>query len=418
MIADFEHRLKAIGRTMLTPLVRCALENETVDLLDWRIQPVTGGFSQESGEIYGVYRFQGTAQTQGESLSWSLILKATGAALTGSKEPSAWAYWKREVLVYQSGLLAELPGNLVAPRCFGVIEHPGEEFWIWLEDIVETGNGIWPLERYGQAARHLGCFNGVYIHRNKLPISSPAATSSDIAEVARNVSEGHLARRLLPAMPWLATSQLRPRLALAEPGIDELPRLRRHPLFAALLPGDSVERILHLWAQRERLLAFLDRCPQTLCHHDAFRRNLFSRRGENGQEKTVAIDWASAGLGVIGEDLAALFAVSLRFVEVDVSRIADLDAIIFAGYLAGLRDAGWQGDARLARFGFAATAALISGVADPATKLPRIARRVAALSPGEEPPRLLGPGPAQQAALQHHLLDMGEEALALLNSLA
>jgi hypothetical protein len=108
----------------------------------------------------------------------------------------------------------------------------------------------------------------------------------------------------------------------------------------------------------------------------------------------------------------------LRFVEVDVARIAELDAIIFAGYLDGLRDAGWQGDARLVRFGYAATAALISGVADPATKLPRIARRVAALSPGEEPPRLLGPGPAQHAALQRHLLGMGEEALALLNSLA
>jgi hypothetical protein len=384
MIDEFEKRLKVVDQATLTPLVRRALENESVEVMDWHDQPLEGGF----GESYGIYRFQGKAQSPDETLAWSLILKATGPAI-GSQEPSAWNYWKREVLVYQSGLLDDLPGDLVAPRCFGVVEYPGQEFWLWLEDIAETGDGVWPLERYGLAARHLGQFNGAY-----------------------------LAGRPLPEEPWLSPGQFRQRLAMAEAGVLELPRLSQHPLFEGLLPGDSVERILRLWAARERFLAVLDRLPRSLCHHDAFRRNLIAWRGQDGREQTVALDWAMAGTGVIGEEITQLFAASLRFVAVDLARIPDLDAIIFAGYLDGLRDAGWQGDNRLARFGYAATAAL-SSIADQAIKWPRIARRVAALPAGAEPPRLLDAGgPAQATAKDLHLLSLGEEAYALIDSLA
>ncbi|MCB0104800.1 MAG: hypothetical protein KDE53_02805, partial [Caldilineaceae bacterium] len=57
-------------------------------------------------------------------------------------------------------------------------------------------------------------------------------------------------------------------------------------------------------------------------------------------------------------------------------------------------------------------------VADPATKLPSVARRIAALSPGEEPPRLLNPGgPALLVAVQEYTLAMGEEACGLLAQL-
>ncbi len=37
------------------------------------------------------------------------------------------AYGKREPLVYQSGFLTALPGNGVAPRCFGVVEQAADE---------------------------------------------------------------------------------------------------------------------------------------------------------------------------------------------------------------------------------------------------------------------------------------------------
>jgi hypothetical protein len=173
-----------------------------------------------------------------------------------------------------------------------------------------------------------------------------------------------------------------------------------------------------LWAERERLLAGLARLPQTLCHRDAFRRNLMTRQSADGCEQTVVLDWAATGLGVPGEELVPLFATTLSFVAVPLTRIAELDGVLFAGYIDGLRAAGWQGDERLARFGFTALAALKAGVAGPATQIPSVARRAAALPPGAEPPRLLSPGGYPQAAARaHHLLTMGEEALQLLNSI-
>jgi hypothetical protein len=95
-----------------------------------------------------------------------------------------------------------------------------------------------------------------------------------------------------------------------------------------------------------------------------------------------------------------------------------LDAAIFQGYVVGLRDVGWQGEERLVRFGFTALTALKAAVADPATKMPNVARRIAALPPGAEVPRLLNPGGYEQAvAVSAYELGLGEEAISLLSEL-
>jgi hypothetical protein len=384
MIGDLGKRLQAVDKAALTPLVRRVLEDDTADVVNWHWGPVEGGF----GRSYGVFRFQGEAQSGGETATWSLILKVAGPA-SGSQDPAALDYWKREVLAYQSGLLDDLEGDLVAARCVSVAESPNEEFWLWLEDVVDRSDQAWSFERFGSAARHLGQFNG-----------------------------GYLAGEPIPELPWLSSDGLRKRLDMAEAGVAELPRLSHNPLFAGLSTEDGIERILGLWADREHFLALLDRLPRVLCHHDAFRRNLMSRQGRDGREQTVAIDWAAMGPGVVGEEIVPLFAGSLRFVPVDVDRIPELDDVIFTGYLGGLRDAGWHRDTRLVRYGYAATAALRT-VADRAIKWPRVARRAAALPAGAEPPRLLNAGGRAQAAAVHQwLLDLGNEARALIDVLS
>lgn len=368
--------------SILTPLVGRLLADEQVVLSACAVQPLEGGFSGSP-----LYRVQGQANTRAGVRDWSLILKVIQPT-TGSQELWQRNYWKRELLVYQSDLLAHLPGGLAAPRCFGITEQPAEEFWLWLEDLGEEEESAWPLERYALAARHLGEWNGAY-----------------------------LVQRPLPAQPWLSSpADIGRRLALAEPGIAELPQLSRYP-FADLFPDNRLDRMLWLWAERQPLLARLAQLPRTLCHRDAFRRNLRTRQGATGQPQTVALDWAATGIGFLGEELVPLFALTLRFFTVELARIAELDALIFAGYMDGLRAAGWQGDARLARFGFTALAALLLGVGEPATRLPHVARRIAALPAGAEPPPMLGPGPVQYIALQHYLLGLGDEARTLLAAL-
>jgi Ser/Thr protein kinase RdoA (MazF antagonist) len=107
------------------------------------------------------------------------------------------------------------------------------------------------------------------------------------------------------------------------------------------------DRVLRLHANRELWLTALERCPRTLCHHDAHRGNLFAWRTRSGLDQTVAIDWAQVGTGAVGEDLVqlvmSLFADGMR---------SGLDAPtvhedMFASYLEGLCQAGWQGDSRL-----------------------------------------------------------------------
>ena len=47
------------------------------------------------------------------------------------------------------------------------------------------------------------------------------------------------------------------------------------------------------------------------------------------------------GPGAVGEDLAPLVGISLQFMDVDMDAARDFEREVFAGYLAGLENAGW-----------------------------------------------------------------------------
>ena len=313
-------QLESIDNATLTPLVRQALGSETIDVTDWDCQQIHGG----GQAISAVYRLSGNGRDRGETTAWSLILKAMHPQ-ADSDDPSHWNCWKREVLAYQSGLLDDLPGGLAAPRCFGVSEQPGGEFRLWLEDVKDDIGEKWPLEHYGVVARHLGQFNGAY-----------------------------LAGRPLPRSPWLSKEWLRGWLSPVAEVIDQLPSALEYPLGRLWLPGDNCETLMHLWDTREAFLQALDRLPQTLCHRDAFRRNLFARRGREGSYQTVAIDWAWPGPGAVGEEMVPLVQATVGFGGIGLDQARTLDHIVSEGYLDGLRDTGWRGDPREVRLGFTA----------------------------------------------------------------
>ena len=338
VISEFKKRLNGIDKSELTSIVRSAQGNDAFEIDDWHYESLNKGSAHNFGGAYGLYRFSGHGQdsVQKERVSWSIILKAFGELSgTGSSNITTWNYWKREVLAYQSGWLADLPGGLTAPLCFGVTEYPNQEYWIWLEDLGSDADAVWPLERYGLVAQHLGQFNGAYL-------------------VGTNP---------IPTAPWFSKGRVREWLAMAAPVMAELDTLKAKPIVRQWLPGDTIDRLKQLWSMREPLLATLDKLPLCLCHHDASRLNLIARQGQDGQDETVAIDWAIMGTGVVGEELAAFVGVSLNVLAVGASDAQRLDTIAFAGYLTGLRDAGWQGDANLVRYGFAASMALYLNLA-------------------------------------------------------
>ena len=117
-----------------------------------------------------------------------------------------------------------------------------------------------------------------------------------------------------------------------------------------------------MWEHHDALLSVLDKLPKTFCHMDAYRPNLFLRRDARGISWTVAIDWVFTGIGSLGEEIANLWAASLMWLEYDATDAKGLDDVVFTGYLDGLRDAGWQGDARIVRLGYTSACALRWGV--------------------------------------------------------
>jgi hypothetical protein len=313
-------QLDAINRATLTPLVRSALNSETVEVTSWDCEQQHGGI----GLGTAIYRFSGEGHDQGLKVPWSLILKTLCPA-EDNATVSAWNYYRREADAYQSGWLADLPGGLVAPRSFGVVEHPDGTCWVWLEDVEDEIGAHWPLEHYGLVARHAGQLGGAY-----------------------------LVERSLPSWSWLSSNWLRGHIALSAPAIPLIRKHLDHPLVRRGFPGDASDRLFRLWEERDLFLGALDRLPQTLCHLDLFRRNLFARKTADGSSQTVAIDWAFVGRGAIGEELVPLVLASVAFNEVDLAQAQALEDIIFEGYLDGLRDAGWRGDPRQVRLGYTA----------------------------------------------------------------
>ncbi len=127
-------------------------------------------------------------------------------------DPSDPYYWRREALVYESGLLDGLDG-LRAPELLATFERQDGSVAIWLEDVAAPPP--WTPERFGAFARRLGRAQATFARR-------------------------------LPDEEWLSRGFLRGYLRLHEIG----------------------------GAECEAVLARLDTLPHTLAHNDLHPANV------------------------------------------------------------------------------------------------------------------------------------------------
>jgi hypothetical protein len=333
-----EVELRALEPATLDAVAGAALA-AAARVVEWRWERLGTSLGLGTG---GLFRVHGTASLAGGTpVPWSAVLKVlhppSGTRHDASaREPSHWAYWKREPLAYGSNLLASLPGRLTAPRCLALAERGDDIVWLWLEEVVDRYGvewDAWPRSRHLLAAYHLGRFNGAY-----------------------------LAGEPLPDRPWLGRHYLRQRIEQTDttgglPLFDDAATWR-HTLLRGVFPPDTQDLLLRLWAHRHRLLDALDHLPQTLRHGDAHRSNLFARLGPDGAEVTTAIDWGTLGIGPVGSELTLSALGRFAATEMEATGTFDVVERLFERYAAGLRDAKWRGDSRLARLGFAATTAL------------------------------------------------------------
>lgn len=325
---DVSTVLSWLTTTEITAPVHRQPGREHDAIAEWSSHRLTGG----GGEGLGVWRVAGHARRDDVSHPWSLILKGSAPPPSGTL-PSAWNWPDREMEMYRSDLLRDLPGGIRSLAWYGETRLPDGSAWLWLEDVTDDMDDPWPLDWYARVARRLGQFNGTY-----------------------------LANRPLPADPCLSRRWLRGWVEAAGPAVAELANVADHPLIRQVYPSHVIAAYTRLWATRHTRYALLDQLPQTFCHLDAFRRNLFLRRGPNGEEATVLIDWAFAGLAGVGEDLAPLVAGTVSFMGVPVDVARQLEALALESYTEGLRDTGWLGDPELVRRGYETAAAMRYGV--------------------------------------------------------
>ena len=113
-----------------------------------------------------------------------------------STDPQAWSYWRREELVYTSGLPARL--GLDAPALLGVERH-GEEVHLLLEDVEGRTGADLRFDEIVEAARILGRSQGTVVAKT---------ANSPIRPIGR-ASPRALAEQRIPArLPGEQAGQL------------------------------------------------------------------------------------------------------------------------------------------------------------------------------------------------------------------
>jgi hypothetical protein len=312
-------KIQAIDHVTLTPFVRGLLGNKDVRIINHKCHQLSGG------TVGDVFRFSGSADCDGDPVSWSIILKV----LRKWERPNDPQSWKREALIYQSDLFNDLPGGLTVPRCHGIVTAGPDEYWLWLEDITGVHAEAMTLAQYQSAARHLAHFQGA-----------------------------NLMGRPLPDFPWLSTERFFME-ASKHWGTQAVAALEgAQNVHGANFPQNLATDIMRMWNRRNKLLDACEKLPRVVSHRDYNYANLFFCAGPNGLEKTVAIDWDCAGIGIAGEDIADLVSEALVFAGWPPEKSSDLSEAVLDSYLTGLQDVEWRSDDRLIRFGYAAAIAM------------------------------------------------------------
>lgn len=359
-----------------TPVAR-ALDLERVEVLEAREESLAYDAFMAGRSVS---RLSGVARAGGELRPWSMIRKVTDGPATAPAY--LYANGRRELRAYASGMLDALPTGFAAPAAYGLQEGPDGRLELLLEEVADDEPGMWSPDRFVDAARHLGRHAGAGVD------SVAAATQ-----------------------PWLFHGW-RERHGQPERIPEALRTVRRlglEPVAMARLGPRIAGRAAQLLADQARLRAVLGALPQTLCHHDAQRSNLYART-RNGAPETVAIDWETPGPGALGADLCSLLFSSVRRGDLSVDALRELRADALDAHGEGLMEAGWHGDEELLRLGFCSAIALRwSLVYDVLVALTKPGARVVRGRALDEPPE-----DALDAlvALTGVLLEAGDEARA------
>ena len=243
-------------------------------------------------------------------------------------DPARWNYWAREGLAFEHGVVASYEeGGIVAPRLVAA-HHDDREIVLLLDFVEGVPAEHWSIPDYARAARALG------------------------KAQARHVSE-----RSLTSSPWLSRRFLRE--YSSEKPVDwsllQDDDAWSFPIVQRNFPPELRAAATWLHSVRDPLYDLAEHVPRTLCHLDFWTKNLILQEDGN----LALLDWAFVGDGAIGEDVGNLVPDAAFDHFIAAAQLPDLHAEVLDGYTEGLREGGWNGDARLVELGMCASSSQV-----------------------------------------------------------
>jgi hypothetical protein len=304
------------------------------DLVEEEARTVLGGpgpvevtplaHSSRSGVTRGVWRVEA-----GERAAVVKVLADGYGDPTwrGSRDPTQPWYWRRELHLYRRGIPTPyLDAGLRAPNLLEIIDRGEGTVALWLEALDGSGGPDWSVADLGDVAERLGRAQAPYLSGRPLPTESWWCRQF-VGRYLRTFDADVDYRLIEDDRAWAAP--------LIRESVD--PGLR-----------SAVARLVH---EQDDFLGWLESRPRTVAHLDVWPANLF-RRGDD----VALVDWAFCGFGAAGEDIGNLIVDSVFDLLQPPDRLPEIESACVSGYLAGLRDAGWQGSEADVLLGLSCTA--------------------------------------------------------------
>ena len=180
----------------------------------------------------------------------------------------------------QSSKFQSIREGLRPARCLGTQERSGAERWIWTEDLAGGVQPPWTLDQYLYVARDVGVFHGRSL------LEMPAGDWDYVGIYGAVMGR-----------PLFSTT------------LDNLEDTASHKLTGAIFGTTSVDAIQSVFAEFKEVASTLRNITTVFAHNDCHADNLYPIETDGVLTESVAIDWATAGPGPIGEDAGNLSAV-------------------------------------------------------------------------------------------------------------
>lgn len=119
------------------------------------------GYKTPNFTTSGIFRLHGLVKLHNELKPWCVILKIIKPDTAKKDNIKHHNYWRREALVFESGVLRELPDSIYATESYLVEEQQDGTIWLWMEYV--KGEYANTVEQFSYIARQLGRFNGAYL---------------------------------------------------------------------------------------------------------------------------------------------------------------------------------------------------------------------------------------------------------------